>query len=389
MKNKKTFQQHRLHHSCNLITYDHFAQLHICHALTQLKQMFQGFPFQCRISYVGRLQKDHLVRVKSKVWRMARIVIAGNSNNFEHDPWYLESLLIRSNNHVHVAHWSSLLLQYPYPLLTVEVHEALWVQVTDLKLPVLNAAAASPVEKGSAQLAVHHFQHQHLPLSFSFIGHMGRSVPQNQCDDIFSAAESTLHCWQNLFMHSSGMFLVPNSTPPTIKFMKVIMPVNPPPSVPAVPAPAATQRLSSPTTFWKVVPSASPPTTKPHSETKNFWAWKIWDLFQHKKTTMEYENIPPIHLLHFLRWKCTSSPEKFIIDPSDKARIPASWVHPKVKHAIPEIQRNPFEVSNIRLGYWEITSHHPGKILSMFQEDSFPKTLLKVRSFQIPVSQSQ
>ena len=49
-------------HSCNLITYDHFAQLHICHALTQLKQMFQGFPFQCCISYVGRLHKDHLVR---------------------------------------------------------------------------------------------------------------------------------------------------------------------------------------------------------------------------------------------------------------------------------------------------------------------------------------
>lgn len=79
-----------------------------------------------------------------------------------------------------------------------------------------------------------------------------------------------------------------------------------------------------------------------------FWAWKnLRFLFQHKGGTME--NIPPIHLLHFLKWKCTS-PEKFIIDPSDKARILASWVHPKVKHAIPEIQRNLFGVSNIRLG---------------------------------------
>lgn len=120
-----------------------------------------------------------------------------------------------------------------------------------------------------------------------------------------------------------------------------------------------------------------------------FWAWKdLRFLFQHKGGTMK--NIPPIYLLHFLRWKCTS-PEKFIIDPSDKARILASWVHPKVKHAIPEIQRNLFGVSNIRLGYWEITQkkrHHPGKIQSMFQEDSFPKTVLKVRSFQIPMSQS-
>ena len=45
-----------------------------------------------------------------------------------------------------MADWSSLLLQYPYPvLLTVKVREALQVQVTDLKLPVLNAAAPSPV----------------------------------------------------------------------------------------------------------------------------------------------------------------------------------------------------------------------------------------------------
>ena len=278
----------------------------------------------------------------------------------------LESLLIKSNVHVHVADWSSLLLQYPYPVvLTVEVHEALQVQVTDLKLPVLNAAAASPVtgmddgistnfcdcfkrvvsglglsdvsnifhsslvpcqEKDLRNLPYIIFiQHQHLPLSLLIHWtNMGRSVPHK----IKGATIS---------------FLLLNQ--PSNSWRSIVS-VNPRPSqLPQLStAPAATQRLSSPTTFWKVVPSESPPTTKPRSS-QDFSGLRF--LFQHKGGTME--NIPPIHLLHFLKWKCTS-PEKFIIDPSDKARILASWVHPKVKHAIPEIQRNLFGVSNIRLG---------------------------------------
>ena len=172
-------------------------------------------------------------------------------------------------------------------------------------------------------------QDQHLPLSLfiHWTNMRGKCPTHNQCDDIFSATSSTLH-------HQIHEGAHPNfHSCPT--------------------APAATQRLSSPTTFRKVVPSESPPTTKPRSSQDFFWAWKnLRFLFQHKGGTME--NIPPIHLLHFLKWKCTS-PEKFIIDPSDKARILVSWVHPKVKHAIPEIQRNLFGVSNIRLGYWEIT----------------------------------
>lgn len=61
--------------------------------------------------------------------------------------------------------------------------------------------------------------------------------------------------------------------------MKVIVSVNPPPSSQLSTAPAATQRLSSPTTFWKVVPSESPPTTKPHSSQDFSGLEKIWDFY--------------------------------------------------------------------------------------------------------------
>ena len=213
----------------------------------------------------------------------------------------------------------------------------------------ISLVSFSMSRKGFAKLAVQPFHPTSTPPTLLLIHWpYGEKCPtQNQCDDICST-QSTLHRCKTFFLEKS-CFIHGNLA---ILFMSQNLQncnhqvheghcVNTPPfTIPTCTgAPAATQWLS-PRTFATVVPSESPPTTKPLCsqlgfEKKNLSTHQTWNLLEKHKEPME--NTPS--WFHFLRWKCTKIFTIFI-DPSDKARIPASWVHPKVKHAIPEIQRN-------------------------------------------------
>ena len=209
-------------------------------------------------------------------------------------------------------------------------------------------------------------QDQHLPLSLfiHWTNMRGKCPTHNQCDDIFSATSSTLH-------HQIHEGAHPNfHSCPT--------------------APAATQRLSSPTTFWKVVPSESPPTTKPRSSQDFFWAWKnLRFLFQHRGEPWKIYHLS----ISFISW------DESVLHLKNSSLIQATR-QGFLQVEFTQRWSTPFlRYKGICLGFqtfdWDIgklhkkKSHHRGKIQSIFQEDSFPITLLKVRSFQIPMSQSQ
>lgn len=218
-------------------------------------------------------------------------------------------------------------------------------------------------------------QHQHLPLSLLMHCPYGEKCPtHNQCDVLL--LNQHFRSWQTYFHHQihEGHWISQSS-----------------PIVPAVHSSCCHTTAIVSHNFLKGR-SQWIATHHQTSQIPRFFLGfeKIWDF---------YSNIrgEPWKIYHL--FICFISWDESVLHLKNSSLIQATR-QGFLQVEFTQRWSTPFlRYKGICLGFqtfdWDIgklhtkKSHHPGKIQSMFREDSFPKTLLKVRSFQIPMSRSQ